>query len=90
MALLLGSSAASPAVASGDALDKINARLFDVATHEVRPFLVVLHEQADLSAAQRLYTKEAKGTYVFEALTEVALRRRTVPSPSTVVPSLTK
>lgn len=37
-------------------------------------FLVVLNEQADLSAAPKLGSKLAKGTYVFQKLTEVATR----------------
>ena len=37
-------------------------------------FLVVLTEQADLSGAAKLTTKLAKGTYVFQKLTEVATR----------------
>ncbi len=37
-------------------------------------FLVTLTEQADLSGAAALSTKEAKGRYVFEQLTAVAQR----------------
>ena len=37
-------------------------------------FLVILTEQADLSAATKLNTKMAKGTFVFQKLTEVASR----------------
>ena len=37
-------------------------------------FFVVLKIQADLSATQNLPTKEAKGQYVFDALTEVAAK----------------
>jgi subtilisin family serine protease len=37
-------------------------------------FLVVLNEQADLSGAARLTNKTAKGTYVFQKLSEVATR----------------
>lgn len=37
-------------------------------------FYAVLKIQADLSAAESLPTKEAKGRYVFEALTEVATK----------------
>jgi subtilisin family serine protease len=41
------------------------------ATNE---FLVILSEQADLSGATALKTKEAKGRYVFERLSETAQR----------------
>jgi subtilisin family serine protease len=56
--------------------DKVEPRLLQgaPATNE---FLVILSEQADLSGATALKTKEAKGRYVFERLTEVA--RRTQP-----------
>ena len=56
--------------------DKVDSRLLQgaPATNE---FLVILSEQADLSGAAALKTKEAKGRYVFEHLTEVA--RRTQP-----------
>ncbi len=37
-------------------------------------FFVVLKIQADLSAAEKMATKEAKGQYVFDALTEVAAK----------------
>jgi subtilisin family serine protease len=37
-------------------------------------FYVVLRTQADLSAAESLLTKEAKGQYVYDALTEVAAK----------------
>ncbi|MGA2785957.1 MAG: S8 family serine peptidase [Verrucomicrobiota bacterium] len=53
--------------------DKVDARLLQgaPATNE---FLVILSEQADLSGAAALKTKEAKGRYVFEHLKEVAQR----------------
>jgi subtilisin family serine protease len=53
--------------------DKVDPRLLQgaPATNE---FLVILSEQADLSGATALKTKEAKGRYVFERLTEVAQR----------------
>ena len=52
---------------------KLDARLWQgpPATNE---FLVILSEQADLSGAAALKTKEAKGRYVFERLTETAQR----------------
>jgi len=53
--------------------DKVDPRLLQGApvTNE---FLVILSEQADLSGATALKTKDAKGRYVFERLTEVAQR----------------
>jgi subtilisin family serine protease len=53
--------------------DKVDSRLLQgvPATNE---FLVILSEQADLSGAAALKTKEAKGRYVFERLTETAQR----------------
>ncbi|MGA2242077.1 MAG: S8 family serine peptidase [Verrucomicrobiota bacterium] len=53
--------------------DKVDPRLLQgaPATNE---FLVILSEQADLSGAAALKTKDAKGRYVFERLTEVAQR----------------
>jgi subtilisin family serine protease len=38
------------------------------------PVLVILREQADLSGSARLRSKEAKGRYVYQALTRTALR----------------
>jgi serine protease AprX len=53
--------------------DKVDSRLLQgaPATNE---FLVILSEQADLSGAAALKTKEARGRYVFERLTETAQR----------------
>jgi subtilisin family serine protease len=53
--------------------DKVDPRLLQgaPATNE---FLVILSERADLSGATALKTKEAKGRYVFERLTETAQR----------------
>ena len=53
--------------------DKVDPRLLQgaPATNE---FLVILSEQADLSGANALKTKDAKGRYVFERLMEVAQR----------------
>jgi serine protease AprX len=52
---------------------KVESRLLQgaPATNE---FLVILSEQADLSGATALKTKEAKSRYVFERLTKVAQR----------------
>ena len=53
--------------------DKVEPALLS-GTAGPREFLVVLAEQADLSGAAALSTKQAKGRYVFERLTAVARR----------------
>jgi subtilisin family serine protease len=53
--------------------DKVDSRLLQ-STPATNEFLVILSEQADLSGATALKTKDAKGRYVFERLTEVAQR----------------
>jgi len=54
---------------------KIDRRVLEAAIfNRDTEFLVVLAEQADLSGARRLSTKEAKGSFVFGRLTEVASR----------------
>lgn len=54
---------------------KVDARLVERARNGVsEPFFVELREQADLSGATALATKQEKGRYVFERLREVAAR----------------
>jgi subtilisin family serine protease len=53
--------------------DKVDSRLLQSAP-ATNEFLVILSEQADLSAAAALKSKDAKSRYVFERLTEVAQR----------------
>jgi len=49
--------------------EKLDSRIFaDKAEGEKASFLVVMREQADLSGAERLSTKEEKTRFVFEAL----------------------
>ena len=65
-----------PAGAAG-ASDKIDPWVLDQLTLQPSgesEFLIVLAEQADLSAAAQLPTKLAKGSYVFEQLQETAAR----------------
>lgn len=55
--------------------DKVDPWVMDTALAEGQTeFLVYLTEQADLSAAADLTTKEAKGNYVFQTLTATADR----------------
>jgi subtilisin family serine protease len=62
--------------------DKVDSRLLQ-STPATNEFLVILSEQADLSGAAALKTKDAKGRYVFEHLTEVA-RRTQLPILKTI------
>ena len=67
---------AAPA-AHADWRDKVDPWVFDQLTRESSAeaeFLIVLAEQADLSAAKRLRTKLEKGTFVYETLTATAAR----------------
>ena len=56
------------------AVEKIAPSLLEGTDSEPREFLVVLREQADLSATERLHTKAQKGHYVFAQLSEIAAR----------------
>ena len=51
---------------------KVPPRVLTAPAEEEQDLLVVLQEQADLSGARDLQTKEAKTRYVFERLTETA------------------
>jgi subtilisin family serine protease len=52
--------------------DKVAPTVFTALQEGETEFLVILREQADLSAAQELEAKLDKGTYVFETLTGLA------------------
>ncbi len=68
-------AAAAPAAAPPAALAPYDPYILTVMEAEGEAeFFVVLKVQADLTAAEALLTKEAKGEYVFEALTEVAAK----------------
>jgi serine protease AprX len=55
--------------------EKVDPRVIETAeASDSAEFLVYLNEQADLSGAAVLATKQEKGAYVFNALTEVASR----------------
>ncbi len=74
--LLVLLCAAPPMAAQAQAWqDKVDAHVLDAldATGQAR-FILVLSEQADLSGAAALRTKEEKGAFVYDALREVALR----------------
>ena len=53
---------------------KVPPRVLTAPAQDEQEFLVVLQEQADLSGARDLSTREAKTRYVFERLTETAAR----------------
>ncbi len=63
--------------ASSDWTRKVDPPVFQFSAQAASgetDFIVVLHEQADLSGAARLSSKLSKGTYVFQKLTELATR----------------
>ncbi|OGO35988.1 MAG: hypothetical protein A2W35_18105 [Chloroflexi bacterium RBG_16_57_11] len=53
---------------------KVDAWVVETAEEDQTEFLVMLHVQADLSGAGRLRTKQEKGTYVYQQLTQTARR----------------
>jgi hypothetical protein len=58
--------------ASGDSTswrDKVDSRVADAAANGETEFIIYMAQQADLSAAKSLQTKEEKGTYVYRTLT---------------------
>ncbi len=63
-----------PALSQQQILAKIDPWVLQTAAAGETEFLVFLTEQADLSAAAALPTKLAKGQYVYQTLTETALR----------------
>ena len=73
---LLLATLLTPAVAAADgdsALAKIDPLVLETASREgTAEFLVVLEAQADLTGAEALTTKEARGRYVFERLRQTA------------------
>ena len=54
--------------------NKVDPWILDSAAQGQTEFLVLLKEQADLSAAKTLLTKLEKGTYVYNQLTKTAER----------------
>jgi hypothetical protein len=78
LVLLLAVSASSAAPARRFALDprdKVDPQVLAAAANgQMAEFIVVMAEQADVSAAYRLLTKQAKGRYVFGTLSGLAER----------------
>jgi len=54
--------------------NKVDPWVLEAAAQGPAEFILMLSEQADLSAASRLDTKLEKGTYVYEQLTQTANR----------------
>jgi len=71
------SMVAAAAPPTSDWRDKVDPWVLESGRSQATEFLVFLDEQADLSAADQMATKEAKGQYVFNALTEIASRTQT-------------
>jgi hypothetical protein len=69
--------------ASASKVDPFLERQVREARGEPVEYLVVLEEQADLSSARSMRTKEEKGRFVFDALTAAA--RRTQPAVRAVL-----
>ena len=64
-----------PAVAAPPAASKVARWVAEhTAPGQAAEFLVVLAQQADLSAAAHLPTRQAKGRYVYETLRQTALK----------------
>ncbi|MBN1537070.1 MAG: S8 family serine peptidase [Anaerolineales bacterium] len=57
--------------------NKIDPQVLTAAASGETDFLIVLEEQADLSGAQALTTRQEKGEYVFQQLTATASRSQT-------------
>lgn len=78
LVLLTTSFRAAPAVTASPWQAKVDPWVLTTGSDSETEFLVYLTEQADLREASRLATKQEKGAYVFQRLTEVA--QRTQPS----------
>ena len=72
---LLPAASLAEGISPGAAADKIDAELLaELAGEGSASFIVLMAEQADLSAAYQLRSKEAKGRYVYETLAATAER----------------
>lgn len=60
------------AAAATDWRDKVEGRVLSAASTGQAEFLIYMSTQADLSGANALETKDAKGQYVFQQLTSTA------------------
>lgn len=74
LALLLGSFRPSRAAPAAPWMAKVDPRVLAAAAGGEADFIVFLKEQADLSGAEALETKLAKGQFVYKRLTETASR----------------
>lgn len=67
-------SSALPEKLPADPAQKFEPLALNQLSSGKADFFVTMAEQADLSAADRLQSKEARGAYVFQALSETAFR----------------
>jgi serine protease AprX len=77
LVLLFAGIIPAPRAAAAPWESKVDAWVFQALSQDEAwqaGFLVSLSEQADLSGAQALLTKQEKGAYVFKALTQTAQR----------------
>ena len=74
LVLLVGGFSAPPAALAIPWGSKVDPWVFETAAQGETEFLLFLVEQADLSAAGALPTKEEKGRYVVDRLTQLAER----------------
>jgi len=70
----IGSTGAAPAASKARWQSKVDPWVQESTATGQSEFLVYLNEQADLSGAARLNTKLEKGQYVYQRLTETAVR----------------
>jgi uncharacterized repeat protein (TIGR01451 family) len=77
LALLAGTMASrpnDPLVQAAGWQTKVDEWVLETVEQGETEFLVLLQEQADLSGASRLHTKQEKGQYVYQQLTRTAER----------------
>jgi len=72
LSLTLTLVASGPATADTDWQAKVDAAVLEAAASGQTEFIAYLAAKTDLSAASRLTTKEAKGWFVYDALTTTA------------------
>jgi serine protease AprX len=76
--LLLQSCLFVVAQAQSDVFSKIEPTVLNAAQKGEKPdFFILFREQADVSAAQHLHSKDEKGEYVFQTLKQVAQKSQT-------------
>jgi len=72
LSILVAASAASVVSAGADWQSKVDASVLRAAADGATDFMVYMSAHADLSAADRISTKAAKGAFVYDELTTVA------------------